>query len=239
MYSNMSRNVVQTVTNLLPILVAAESVKAADGWGYFFPPERSSDESWFVRVVKSSDLTAARLKAIFGPDENLFVGAMGLKQAYEAQDDLALRRASEKVRPYIRGYAPPEDSALSFMAKEGRKITFTFKAKWNNTRWNYCGLMADMFKNARFVIWYPEKQERFVPGLYCPDWKTAAFAEIFLGRIRVCPKCSTIFIPETDNVDYCSPKCREAHRVARWRDRKEQEKKGRGAKAVAPKRHTS
>jgi hypothetical protein len=223
--SCVSRNAIRTVTTL-PVLIAVDSAKEADGWGTSFPPDRT--ESMAVHVVTDDDIDT-RLRTIFRPEElPLFVGAIELKQAYAAKDELALQRASEKVRPWIVGFAPPEEFEVKLKTRDGRALSLkSHGQKWNATRWNYSGLMADMFQNARMVIWFSEKEERFSPALYCPDWKTAAFVMTFLGRIRVCPKCSTIFIPSADNVDYCSPAHREAHRVARWRDRKKREKKAR------------
>lgn len=227
----MSRDIVQTVTRSLPVLVSADSTKEADGRGTFFPSDRVN-ESMFVRVVRNEDI-GARLKTIFRPDElPLFVGAIELKQAYDAGDELALKRASEKVRPYMRGFAPPEEWELKLKTRDGRGLIFkSHGRKWNATRWNYSGLMADMFQDARLVIWFSEKEERFLPALYCPNWKTAAFVMTFLGRVRVCPKCSTIFIPSADNVDYCSPAHREAYRVARSRWRAQQRAKEEKKKA--------
>jgi hypothetical protein len=215
----MTRNSVRTVT--LPILVESNRGEEFDGWGTFFPADRTG--SWGVREVRERDITG-RLRTIFRPEElPLFVGAIELKQAYDAGDELTLERASEKVRPFMRHFAPPRE----FEAKtpDGRVTIKSVGQKWNATRWNYSRLMAHMFQNARLVVWFSQKKERLLPAVYCPDLKTAAFMMTFLGRIRVCPKCSTIFIPSADNVDYCSPAHRDAHRVARWRDRKKREKK--------------
>jgi hypothetical protein len=215
----MTRNSVQTVT--LPILVAADTAKEMDGWGTFFPGDRA--ESMAVHVVREADIKA-RLRTIFRPqDLPLYMGAIELKHAYAARDELALKRASEKVRSYMRAFARPEEFEGNLKTEDGREVSLKSQGqKWNATRWNYSRLMADMFQSARLVIWFSEKEGRFLPALYCPDWKTAAFVMTFLGRIRVCPKCTTIFIPSADNVDYCTPAHREAHRVARSRWRAQQ-----------------
>lgn len=215
----MTRNSVRTVT--LPILVAADTAKEMDGWGTFFPADRT--ESMAVHVVREADIKA-RLRTIFRPkDLPLYIGAIELKHAYAAKDELALNRASEKVRPWLPHFAPPRE--IQGESADGRLSFSSTGQKWNATRWNYSRLMADMFQSARLAIWFSEKEGRFLPALYCPDWKTAAFVMTFLGRIRVCPKCSTIFIPSADNVDYCTPAHREAHRVARSRWRAQQRAK--------------
>jgi hypothetical protein len=228
----MIRNSVQTVTTALPVLVPAHGREPFDGWGYFFPADRT--ETMAVRVVQELDVKA-RLRTIFQPKElPLFVGAIELKQAYDAKDELALQRATDKVRPWIPHCASLQE--IRWESQDGRVSLRTTGQKWNATRWNYSGLMADMFQSARLVIWFSEKDERFLPALYCPDWKTAAFVMTFTGRIRVCPRCSTIFVPSADNVDYCTPAHREAHRVARWRaEKKRRAEEERQKKAAARK----
>lgn len=219
----MLRNDVRTVT--LPVLVSDEgfpqSARVPDGWGWgtFFPADHAGCMA--VRAVSGREIKA-RLRTIFRPDElPLFVGVMELKGAYDAGDELALQRASEKVRPWLADFASPRER--QWKTADGRVSIETVGRKWNATRWNYSRLTADMFRNARLVIYFPENEEgRPLPALYCPDWKTAAFVMTFLGRIRVCPKCSIIFIPAADNVTYCTPAHREAHRVARSRWRAQQ-----------------
>lgn len=217
----MTRNTVQTVTTPLPILVEVDRLKDADGRGNFLPGDRAEESA--VRVVSEEDIKV-RLRTIFSPKEVLlFLGAIQLKQAHDARDELALQQASEKVRPWLPDFVDLRDS--QWKGADGR-ISFRITGMRRYAAvLNYCRLMSDMFQHARLVIWFSEKDARLLPALYCPDWKTAAFVMTFAGRLRVCPKCSTMFIPSADNVDYCSPAHREAHRVARWRDRKKREKK--------------
>jgi hypothetical protein len=178
-----------------------------------------------VRVVRDEDIQA-RLRTIFSAkDIPLFLGAIQLKLAYDAGDGLAFQQAADKVRPWIPDFIELQD--FRWKSADGRISVETRGRKTYSALLNYISLMADMFQSARLVIWFSEKEERLMPALYCPDWKTAAFVMTFTGRLRVCPKCSTIFTPSADNVDYCSPAHREAHRVARWRDRQTREKKTR------------
>ncbi|MBZ5667548.1 MAG: hypothetical protein LAO30_23495 [Acidobacteriia bacterium] len=94
---------------------------------------------------------------------------------------------------------------------------------------NYSRLIANMFERARLVMLFSEKDGRFLPALYCPDWKTAAFVVTFTGRVRVCanPKCNAPFIPSTDKEHYCTPAHGVAYRVARsrWRAKQAAEEK--------------
>jgi hypothetical protein len=217
----MVRNSVQTVTTPLPVLVEVDSLKDADGRAHFLPEDSSMR---VVRVVRDTDLKK-RLRTIFSPKElPLLIGAIQLKQALGAGDGLALHQGSEKVRPWLPDFIDIRD--WRWKSADGR-ISMEFRGKRYSALLNYIKLMADMFQSARLVIWFSEKEERLLPALYCPDWKTAAFVVTFTGRLRVCPKCSEIFIPSADNVDYCSPAHREAHRVARWRSRQPADKQKR------------
>ena len=64
-----------------------------------------------------------------------------------------------------------------------------------------------------------------MPAIYCTDLDSAFYVHTFLiaptGSIgyRMCPHCGEQFLQERSNQDYCIPAHREAHRVARWRDK--------------------
>jgi hypothetical protein len=214
----MSRNSVQTVT--LPVLVTAESLKDSAGWGTFFPGDHTGNMA--VQVVTPEDVIE-RLQTIFAPkDILLYNGVIQLMRALESGHQGDVEKCFEKVRPYIRHFAPLKE--IQWKSADGRVSFKTIGQKRNAARWNYSGLMSDVFKGARLVVWYSEQEGRLQPALYCRDWKTAAFLLAFMQHFRECPKCHTVFVPSADNVDYCTPEHREAHRVARWRARKRQEK---------------
>lgn len=244
MIAAMSRYSLQTVTSPLPILVELgpkDRLKDADGRANFLPGDRG--DSW-VRVVRATDIKQ-RLRAIFTPkDIPLYVGAVQLRQALDAGDEWGLRSASEKVRPWMADFT--EIPSLLLEVSGGRAV---LKRTGVNRRlsgfYNYSRLIADMFQSARLVMWFSEAGDRFLPALYCPDWKTAAFVVTFMGRVRVCPKCTKVFIPSADNIEYCTPAHGVAYRTARsrWRAQqreKEQKKAGKGKarKIFALKRHT-
>jgi hypothetical protein len=134
------------------------------------------------------------------------------------------------LQPFVKNLAPIEDSVVEFKLKDGARISLRSSPRWNATRWNFSGLLRDVFDDAKFVIWHSEKENRFIPALYCSNRKTAAFIVQFMGRIRVCPKCGVPFIPLAGNVDYCCPAHREAHRVARSRWRAKQKPEGKKKK---------
>jgi hypothetical protein len=225
----MSRYSLHTVTSPLPVLVNLgdeEWVKDADGGrAHFLAGEHSHA---FLRLVRSTDVKE-RLQKIFAPKEiSLFLGAIQLRQALDARDEWALQNASQKVRPWLPDFAEIPTRVLEIDAK---RKTASLKITGINHRYsgflNYSRLIADMFAKARLVMWFSEKDGRFLPALYCPDWKTAACVVTFMGRIRVCPKCSSVFIPSDDKVEYCKPEHGVAYRTARSRWRaKQQVQKG-------------
>lgn len=214
----MSRNIVQAVT--LPVLVEADSLKESAGWGTFFPKNRTT--GWAVHVVTPQDVLK-RLRTIFAPKEiPLYAGIIHLERALESGHEGEIVKSFERVSPWIKSFAPLKE--MQWKSRDGRVSFKTVGHERNAARWNYSGLMADLFQSARLVVWCPEGEVRFMPALYCPDWKTAAFLLVFMKRFRECPKCQNIFVPAADNVDYCSPEHREAHRVARWRSQQRSKK---------------
>jgi hypothetical protein len=66
----------------------------------------------------------------------------------------------------------------------------------------------------------------FRPAIYCSNIETALYFHTFFiaptGEIgfRICPYCTDQFFQKRPNQDYCVPAHREAHRVARWRNKK-------------------
>jgi len=208
----MSRYPLQAVTSSLAILVDADTLEEADGWGTCFPaPSRTKFMA--VRVVKNTDIEG-RLQKIFPREElPLVVGAAELKRAYHKKDEFAFRQAFEKVRPWVPSFGGLGRWSLESLGPSSGD-------KWAaGVRWIYSSLMSNVLQNARLIMWCSDRERRFWPALYCPNWRIAAFVLEFIGRIRVCPKCTTIFIPSTDNQEYCKPAHGVSYRTAqsRWR----------------------
>lgn len=79
-------------------------------------------------------------------------------------------------------------------------------------------------EDAKVVLWWVDGE--FRPAIYCPDAKTALYIHTFflaptggLG-FRICPYDGEQFFQDRPNQEYCCPAHREAHRVARFRDKK-------------------
>jgi hypothetical protein len=206
MVFSMSREPLQTVT--IPVLIEAENADATDGWATLSPSEGRTKFAAVRRV--GTDEVRARLPKIF-PDKqfSLFRGLGRLQRAYEAKDEYALRAAIEEVRPWV-----------PTIAGGSIKEDWTGEKIWDGARWEYSSLMSNAIQAARLVLWWPGGEDRLVsPALYCPDWKTAAFALSFMRSIRVCPKCGKPFVAIAENVDYCTPAHGVAYRTerSRWR----------------------
>jgi hypothetical protein len=227
----MIRDSVQTVT--FPVLTVAESIEKSDGWGTFLGPEyfnEADDASMLIHVVTMEDVKKWLRTGFDSKDSALFVGSSQLKRAYDLHDEFNLHRAYEKLRPHVPNLMSPDNFELSYRQRDGRIGSVSIVKKWSTTRWNYSQIMTGMFEGVRLVMWYSQEGNRFIPALFCPDRKSAAFTMTFTGRIRLCPKCDAPFIPAAGNVDYCCIAHREAHRVARSRWRAKQKADGKKEK---------
>jgi len=211
----MSRDHYESVTHGLAILVPVLELpaidgepQAADAWVTAFrAPNRWAEQA--VREVKNSDIEGpGRLRRIFRVEElPLVLGAAEMKRAFRKMDAEAFRNAFEKIRPWWPAV--------------GRFTLGTIESDWSGAEWLYSRLMNNLIQNARLVLWRREKA-LLMPGLYCPDLKTAAFVMTVMDHIRVCPKCNEMFIPSAGNVEYCKPEHGVAYRTARSRWNKKQ-----------------
>jgi hypothetical protein len=81
----------------------------------------------------------------------------------------------------------------------------------------------------RLVIW-ERKDGTLAPGLFCPDVRSAFWILALWSAVgmkagpRLCPKCGRLFGQTRPDQEYCSLKCREAHRVQRWREQQKTRK---------------
>ena len=211
-----------TVT--LPILVSASAARPRDepdGWVTLFPsadPKRYVVSHSAVRLVTADDIQ----KRLTPREKVLAEGALRLRQIYAKRDELFLEMSSreiEKSFEQVRACVP--------MFERG---PVNLRGNWPSVRWVYSSLMCNLIQDARLVMWCSDKEQRFLPGVYCSDWVTAAFVLVFMDGIRVCPQCGISFIPETDNQDYCEPRHGVAYRTARSRWRAKQRAKAKVGK---------
>lgn len=84
----------------------------------------------------------------------------------------------------------------------------------------YAREMVNVLHGADLILW--RMGTRFTPAFFCGTHHTAVYAMVLFGkRWRICPyaACGKWFVPRLPTQDYCCPQHREAHRVARWRER--------------------
>ncbi len=85
------------------------------------------------------------------------------------------------------------------------------------------------FEGVRLVLWKKEPDRSVSVGLYSPNLRSAFWIHSLMSGIgttkgfRICPKCGRVFWQDRPAQDYCNVKCREAHRIERWRAKKRAE----------------
>lgn len=95
-----------------------------------------------------------------------------------------------------------------------------------------------LLDSVSLLLWWNEKERRFLPALYCAGGVSdAALVRTLLTIVaggnarglRVCPHCSKLFMQSDPRQDWCSNACGNAIRVAEWRakQKKRQPKKSR------------
>ena len=88
--------------------------------------------------------------------------------------------------------------------------------------------LNELLRNARFVIWWSERERQLRPGLYCEEMSTAIAALIF-SRIAstkgraVCAHCGREFVRGKRTQTFCTLRCGNAARKARQRVREKGE----------------
>src|SRR5215469_11698102 len=81
--------------------------------------------------------------------------------------------------------------------------------------------LEKFLSRTRLTYWVRNGSSELQPAVFCPDLGTAMAVHVILnGAMRVCPHCGTIFTAQHLKQQYtCSVRCREAHRIARFRAR--------------------
>jgi hypothetical protein len=95
------------------------------------------------------------------------------------------------------------------------------------------GLVTRELDPVRLVLWW--SGSCFLPAIWCEDLREAIYVlslPAFAGgkALMVCPRCREVFVQSRPDQDYCSIRCREAYRVARWRAEKRRGQEARSHK---------
>ena len=230
----MSRNGVQSVTSLLPALLPCKP-GLEDG---FYVSHR-------VRILACDEIIERYKRWMKSPhskeesriDWETLGGLKLLKQATEIKDQTAARKAllmlTRYLRPKVAGDPDPDGllNTISSAVTVDAAIGDTFFLQQ---------FVADSIRSCEPCLWTPGKGYGLgghsLPsnpprmGMFCPNYQGAAVYCMFFNGLRVCLHCQSLFSTERSNKDCCSPECRDAHRVARWRDRKKTEAEQRAQK---------
>jgi hypothetical protein len=208
----------------LPLLIESSEQLRLDGMAHLF--DSQSTHITGVHMVSSKEAFSVldRWK-LSRPDVWKMVSGIALIQlAQKERDWSAFQNGLDLVKPAVPRIS---DSSL-----EGRRNS----KSWQVAAWLYSGLMSNLLQMARFVFWFPDKADGVpMPGLYCPNWEVALYANVGMGNVRFCkkPGCGVPFIPRffspgKDNEQkYCKPAHANAHRVALSKARKKVAEKGR------------
>ena len=193
-------------------------------------------------TVQELKITARKMK---GPDGDLFSALLALRGALEAQDKLQLTKALDRLEKAERSREREVTSRQSPKFAESRAEFGKFIAPivglppdeslkhWEGLRPGprakrdpYRRLSYEVsmrVMGSQIALWWQKKS--FSPAIYCLDIETALYIHtFFLAPVsgvgfRICPYDSEQFFQDRPNQAYCCPAHREAHRVARFRDK--------------------
>jgi hypothetical protein len=212
----MQRDPYKTVT--VPILVRC-APDASEGTATSLPGFAGLHP---VRPLRDEDLdrhTAIGLrnwKALSETERKRFCGVVTFMQAAQSGDEVAARRASEELDSLRKGEVRSLERILKQPFASFGRLPFS------ETSLSLSRVISSEIDSIAFVLW--RRSNEIVPALYCPTLLSAFYLRALLRSasaesLRICPKCGEPFLQTRPNQDYCSLRCREAHRVARWRAR--------------------
>src|ERR1700674_1144106 len=223
-----------TVTDI-PVLVPCDE-RDQEGLATWLSLVR---EHWtHVRALNQADLDSkskkSPLRLVPESDKELFVAAVHLLQGLERKDRTAIAHARQRIvialgrkQGVDLDWAQGIGRALGL--KPGRKAEaaayelVTLDLGRNaNVRLLLSGVVSDALDSVRLVLWW--SGSRFRPALFCSDPKSALFTFILMRIVAgkgwgVCLHCGAFFVQKRSDQTYCTIAHREAHRVARWRER--------------------
>jgi hypothetical protein len=222
----MQRDTYKTVT--LPILIRCGSEKS-EGMATFLTGFESlrgvrslTDEDF----DRNSKVGLENWKLLSDDDRKRFCGIAELIQAVRAKDSLAASTASQKLQhlePDLVDALSQETFQLIVAFNEGT----TTRPDANSFAGLLSRTLSEATKTVALVLW--RKGTEIIPALYCPTIGVAFYLRALMKSssgtaFRICPRCGDPYLQQQSNQEYCSIRCREAYRVARWRANKERKK---------------
>lgn len=226
----MQRGLYNTVTDI-PILIPCPYAER-DGMVNLSEPNATLQITLAclhpVRVLRDVDLdkNSQKSRKFWGtlppPDQERLLTLIALRQAWEGNDRLSVEKRQQaylRIMPELLSAMPkmPDSKRRDFHAVMAR--VFSQREKSPNVLER---ILTHHLRKARLILWRAEKEKRLLPAIYCPDNATALYVRALVGIARgnallVCAHCGNPFLQQRSDQDYCSIRCREAHRVARWR----------------------
>jgi hypothetical protein len=202
----MKNKALQPIT--FPLLTDANEGERADGVIGFRISTNDTKVEQIRQIGPNEPLT------LRGHERALYDVAVRLREAISLPDVQGLKRAIEAV---ARWTIPP--GARLVIPPGADKDSLLKQARFERSF-----LMNLALADVRVVVWSPLRGERkFLPGLYCPNALTAAFARMMIDRTgtskRICanPECAVPFVPSSPRQLYHLPSCGNLTRVRRNR----------------------
>lgn len=215
------RNRNKTVTDKMPVLIAAA-------------PRQEPDGLVFVResVIKDGELIDEfQPVMIFTPPAKAatgrVLGAKGLERVTALGRLLALSQGKPVDYELVgQGFLTLVQTVLtepqaSRQARHVKDDKEEFGVYWLHPLWN------EEIKSARIVLWAPMEAKvggPSEPAIFCPDQVTAFLVHVLLRRTKVCPGCGILFTPGRSNQQHHDYLCGVRHRMARMRLKKKKKK---------------
>lgn len=202
----MTRDKYKTVT--VPILIDCPRSEKADGNASFLSGLKGLRP---VQVIRDRDLRSGSKfwESLTQYEKEELAATLQFIVATEKKDDLAVRTAFARLLKSESGLL--EEFALKHPA--------TFQT-YSEARLDE--KISERLERAQLVVW--NFQGKPTLAVYCADVVTAYFVKLLLSRVSgkglaVCPHCGNCFLRTRSNNEYCCMQHREAHRVARWREK--------------------
>lgn len=213
----------------IPILIPCSPGEVEDGMANFLHEGALFNP---VRILRDAELNknTERGRKLWGKlskrEKERLLALISFRKAIEEKDALAIANLEAAYRRILVEEFPiPEGTDLARAQSAIRFFANWFADKGTSTgmpQRRLAVLLSNSLGKARLVLWWRDAESRLLPAIYCPDVASALYARALVrfvgGRsFLVCPHCGDFFVQERSDQDYCSIRCREAHRVARWR----------------------
>jgi hypothetical protein len=219
-------NPVSTPLHSIPVLVQVPRTWA-EGEAYV------EDDRVQVREFTEDDADEAQQvgqenkKQLSGNTGAEILGVVSVLRAWESDDQIAAKNALLEFRKLRSGEGLAYQVAKR-LVQDPDYVPDTLVYD-----------VSRQLDGVRLVLWKKMPNRKLGLGLFCPNLGVAFWIHSLLSALgtakgfRICPKCGNVFLQARPDQDYCSIRCRESHRLERWRAKKKL--KGHSKKTVGSK----